>query len=454
MTVRANLAALTTAIDAAVARDASPLQSGDVTEWDPIRQLLLDMAETYYDAGTMRGIVLAANVIDGAMIQDAARDRIRDLLEGLSGNDRMLTTALRGAARKDQLPTDTVYDADLDDLYNMASWHNGQLTLTRHDGASVFFDVIETVRDMMATFITGGTDIGVTHDDAANTLTIAFTGTGAGSTRTDAQVQELARDAVAAALRGEAIDPRVTISSDDAANTITLALSGIPDAYSDSDVREAINTAFRRATSGPRVTLNFNRTAGTLTFGLAGLATVAGSGSYNDLTNRPTIPAAPASFALASSPTGRIPEANAASESVIGGSVTGQVITLTRRDGLNPITITIPTASAPAPATHTRYWARSADTTFAASEFLSATTGQSFTTDRITQPSWTGNEYIAIAVPDTTGDITRIEIDGRDQTGAFQRISGTLTISGTAYKVWRSNNRVNGSGDTIIITQA
>lgn len=107
----------------------------------------------------------------------------------------------------------------------------------------------------------------------------------------------------------------------------------------------------------------------------------------------------------------------------------------------------------PPPASHTRYWARSADTTFTAGEFTSATTGRSFTTDRITQPTWTGNEYIALAVPNDTGDITRIEIDNQNQTGAFQRVTGTITISGVAYKVWRSNNAVNGSGDVIVVTQ-
>ena len=87
MTVRADLAALTAAIDAAVARDASPLQSGDIMTWDPIRQLLLDMAETYYDAGVMRGVVLADDVITSAMIGD-------DTIETANIGDDQITLPL------------------------------------------------------------------------------------------------------------------------------------------------------------------------------------------------------------------------------------------------------------------------------------------------------------------------------------------------------------------------
>lgn len=328
----------------------------------------------------------------------------------------------------------------------------------------------EVIRDVVAAFIRQGTDISVTHDDDGDTLTIAFTGTGSGSSRTDDQVRELARDAVAAALRGEAIDPRVVIASDDNANTITLSLSGIPDAYNDSDVREAINTAFRRATSGPRVTLNFNRTAGTLTFGLDGLATVAGSGNYNDLTNRPVIPNIGTSLARVQIDTTtnalRTSQRNApttyadaggkslpeAIRDVMGAALTeGTGITIAVDDAAD--TITISASGGSTPASHTRYFARSADTTFTAAEFTGAT-GQSETDDTFNLPTWSGNQYIAFAVPDTTGDITQIEIEGQRQFGGFQRITGTTTINGTAYKIWRSNNAINISGDTVVLTQA
>lgn len=88
-------------------------------------------------------------------------------------------------------------------------------------------DIDEMARDALATALIGGTDISITPDDDANTITIAFTGTGQGSSRTDAQVQELARDAVGTALRAAtATGRRVTISVDDNADTITLGLTG------------------------------------------------------------------------------------------------------------------------------------------------------------------------------------------------------------------------------------
>ena len=429
MTVRANLAALTTAIDAAVARDATPLQSRDVMRWDPIRQLLLDMAETYYDAGTMRGVVLAANIIEGPMIQGQAVDRIRDLLEGLTGNDRMLITALRGRAGVGQLPSDTVYDADIATLFSSAISADTSITLTNVSGGTTTMNLAEGIRDLVAGFIVGGTDIRATHDDAMNTLTLDFTGTGSGSSRTDAQVEELARDAIATFLRGAASGARITFTHDDAANTLTALIVGlatvatsgsyndladVPNLYNDGDMRSDFNTAFRTATSGPRVTLTFRPQDNTLTFGLADL------------------PAAPASFALASSPTGRIPETNAGAESVIGGSITGQVITLTRRDGQNPITITIPTTgtSTPPVSTHQRYGAYGADTTFVATDFTGAG-GVGSTNNSLTLAGATARVYVAFW---SAMALTTINPDGRLAFGGnnlFSRFTASrLTIGG------------------------
>ena len=45
------------AIDAVIPPDASPLQDGDITQWNPIRQKILDMVESYLDSTTMRTVV-------------------------------------------------------------------------------------------------------------------------------------------------------------------------------------------------------------------------------------------------------------------------------------------------------------------------------------------------------------------------------------------------------------
>ena len=142
---------------------------------------------------------------------------------------------------------------------------------------------------------------------------------------------------------------------------------------------------------------------------------------------------------------------------VVGAMVSDNTetgITVTYDSDSGKINFVVTGGGTPAPASHTRYWARSSDTAFTAAEFLSSTTGQSETDDTFVLPTWSGNEYMGFAVPDTTGDITGINLDGIQQFGAFQRIAGTLTISGTAYKVWRSNNQINFSGATAILTQA
>lgn len=72
MAVYSTLQAYLAAIDAAIPRDASPLQDEDITEWDDIRQMLADTHETLLDAATMRAVVLAANVIVASMIAENA----------------------------------------------------------------------------------------------------------------------------------------------------------------------------------------------------------------------------------------------------------------------------------------------------------------------------------------------------------------------------------------------
>ena len=224
---------------------------GDISPAD-LRSLLTDIRDTLYDDATMRGVVLAANIIEGPMIQGQAVDRIRDLLEGLTGNDRMLITALRGRAGVGQLPSDTVYDADIATLFSSAVSADTSITLTNVSGGTTTMNLAEGIRDLVAGFIVGGTDIRATHDDSANTLTLDFTGTGSGSSRTDAQVEELARDAVAAMMRGAASGARIVFTHDDAANTLTATLVGLP------DVSQHIDSL----STGSGLRLNFGRAGG------------------------------------------------------------------------------------------------------------------------------------------------------------------------------------------------
>ena len=128
---------------------------------------------------------------------------------------------------------------------------------------------------------------------------------------------------------------------------------------------------------------------------------------------------------------------NALAAAVTGNTEVG--ITVTYANGKYSFRVTAQGGGGSVP-THTRYVAAKATTSFVEADF---TGGTSSTTDTITLPTFTANRYIAIAVPDDTGDITSIVQQGgsRNQIGAFTRVAGTIQIGGVAYKVWRSNSR-------------
>ena len=100
---------------------------------------------------------------------------------------------------------------------------------------------------------------------------------------------------------------------------------------------------------------------------------------------------------------------------------------------------------------HTNYGGVSTDAVFTEAEFT--TTSQ---THSIMVPTYMGERYIAIAVPDAEGDITNITQGGIPIFGSWQRITGTLDIGGVAHKVWRTTAIQNdlASGITYVITQA
>ena len=78
----------------------------------------------------------------------------------------------------------------------------------------------EQVRDLVAGFLRGGTNVTIVHDDAANTLTISAAGGGGGLTA------EQVRDVVAQFVRA---GTDLAVTHDDDANTLTIA-ANLPDA--------------------------------------------------------------------------------------------------------------------------------------------------------------------------------------------------------------------------------
>ena len=97
----------------------------------------------------------------------------------------------------------------------------GDLPATRVSGITQRTDaeVEELARDAVGAALVEGANITITTNDAANTITIAATGGQGGG---GGITEEEARDAIAAALRGTL---PVTVTHDDAANTITIAIN-------------------------------------------------------------------------------------------------------------------------------------------------------------------------------------------------------------------------------------
>lgn len=96
---------------------------------------------------------------------------------------------------------------------------------------------------------------------------------------------EAAQDAAASMFRA---GTNVTFVYDDAANTFTINSTGGGTGTTDAEVvRDTIGAAL---VAGQNVQITVNDPADSITIAVTGLAPVATSGSYADLTNKPTIP--------------------------------------------------------------------------------------------------------------------------------------------------------------------
>ena len=110
----------------------------------------------------------------------------------------------------------------------------------------------EAIRDLIASFITQGTNVTVTHDDAGNTLTIAATDTN--TQRTDEDIRDLIAGFITQGTN-------VTVTHDDAGNTLTIAASD-SSGLSAEEVRDTV-AAF--LTQGTNITLTHDDAGNTLT---------------------------------------------------------------------------------------------------------------------------------------------------------------------------------------------
>lgn len=109
-------------------------------------------------------------------------------------------------------------------------------------------DVQETARDAIGAALVQGTNITITVDDGANTITIAG--------KSDADIDERARDAVGTALVAGTNMSGIVVN--DGANTITI--NGIADATIDERARDAVGTALVAGTNISIVVDDVNNT--------------------------------------------------------------------------------------------------------------------------------------------------------------------------------------------------
>jgi hypothetical protein len=131
------------------------------------------------------------------------------------------------------------------------------VTITVNDGAdTITIDAAggggglteEQAEDIVNGLLVAGSNISLTYDDVANTLTVAVTGLGSAAALSTADIDERARDAVGSALTA---GTGITVTPNDGADTITVATSAVlptvVDAKGDLLVGTAADTVGRLA---------------------------------------------------------------------------------------------------------------------------------------------------------------------------------------------------------------
>lgn len=133
-------------------------------------------------------------------------------------------------------------------------------------------DFQEAVQDAVAALLGAGTNISLTYDDAANSLTI----TGAATSDPEA-----IRDAIGVALVG--VGP-ISVAVDDAADTITISTTATT-----NSTDAALRDRSTHTGTQPQSTIDGLVAALAAKAASGDLATVATSGDYDDLTNKPPV---------------------------------------------------------------------------------------------------------------------------------------------------------------------
>lgn len=474
MTVRPTLNALAEAIDAVIARDASPPQTEDIDRWDPIRQFLLDMCQTYLHAETMRAVVLGTGVITTAMLAEnavtaaaIADDAVQ--AAALNNADADMPATIRGFL--EALPTRPLDERLSYNFLKDTPDIPPPYVLTR-DGVwdalhsfvgAVFTRAALPQSPLTASWGTDWTSHGIAIP-ASGIARLSFTVGGATHYRL---VDYADWRALTAATPGSAITPGTNaLAFTVGSTTYYVGREGDDTMLYGASVSTASTVLAVETLSipsgggGASITDVLNALAGTSPAGVINVARVptaiARQTAVDPLARNVRIDATTNNLqvAPANNPTtyanagGKaLPEAI---RDVMGVALTeGNGITITVSDSDDTITIAASGGSSPATPT------RSAALYSAITTTVRAPTASDFTTDAtgnreasgntIEMEGWQGNRQLHIAVPSSEGDITSIMQVGdplnQEWIGSgnlyFAKRTGTVTIGADgAHNVW------------------
>ena len=167
--------------------------------------------------------------------------QVRDLLAGLTGDDRLSYTALKDrptipAARTDAeirgLVGGMMRDSGATDVtYNQAA---GTITITSTDTNTQRSD--ESIRDVVVGLLAEGSNVTISHDDNSDTLTISAMNT----YPSNEQIRELVASFITAG-------SNITATHDDAGNTLTISSDNTQ--RTDEQIQDVVGAMFRDGTN-------------------------------------------------------------------------------------------------------------------------------------------------------------------------------------------------------------